>query len=111
MNLNVDTSTAKLVSLEEFERNVFHGPGAKPLTPAIVMLVNNADRAIVALRAIWSTPNPQNPGRPRRHILTTDIYQASNLHPLMTAHSRTIIGPGTVIATADWSGHERRISE
>ena len=99
MNFNVDGKTAKLISLEDFDRGAFHGPGGKPLGPATVMLVNNSDQAIVALRAVWTTPNPQNPSRPRRNILTTDIFQAPNLRPLMTAHSRTVIGPGTVIAS------------
>jgi hypothetical protein len=106
MQLKVDPETAKLVSLEGFDRAAFEARSTrfKQLEPSTVLLVNHSDRTIVALRVLWESPNPRNPSRPARTLLTTDIYMAPGLNPTMKPHSRTIIGPRTVIAESDGDG-------
>jgi hypothetical protein len=107
MQINVDATSAKPVTLEEFDHEAAKsrlGRMGENLPPAAVMLVNNTDRAIVAYRAIWVSPNPDNPARPRRNIHTADIFMAPNQKPIVKAHSRTIIAPGTVIGEADGKG-------
>jgi hypothetical protein len=106
MQLKVDPETAKLVTIEEFDRAAFETRSIrfKQLEPSTVLLVNHSDRTIVAVRVVWESPRPGNPNRPRRTVLTTDIFMAPGLNPFMKPNSRTIIGPGTVIAQSDGDG-------
>jgi len=109
MQINVDPQTSKLVTLEEYDQAAYRSRLGRHLAAASVMLVNNTDRAIVAVRVMWSSLNPENPQRPRRLILTSDVFEPRNLllpdrKPITAPHSRAIIGPGTVISDFEPKG-------
>jgi hypothetical protein len=91
------TQTSNLVTLEPFDPSTFTSTRFKTFEPATVVLVNHSDRAIVAARVLWVSPNPNNPARPARTLLTTHIFMAPGLNPLMVPGSHTLVGPGTVI--------------
>jgi hypothetical protein len=99
VKISVDPQTAQIATLEPFDHSTFKvNPMAPPLSPITLLLVNHSDQDIVALRVIWQgTPNP-NTGKPRRSILTSDMFQLPNLKPLTKAHSQTVVRPRTVFS-------------
>jgi hypothetical protein len=97
VKLSIDSKTATVLGLIELDRTAFRAKSGVDPEPASVILINKTNRAIVALTAIWATPDPKT-GRPHREILSTDIYQGPNLRPIIVANSNTVIGPSTLLS-------------